>query len=111
MCVALKVLCVAPDAETLGALRRAAVSAEWELAPGATSEREASRQLRDERAHVVVVFGPFERFVRRALRSQPSLRVVADHDLPGASVVVGGVTGSAAPAPRVPRTECAGHPD
>jgi hypothetical protein len=89
VCVALKVLCVAPDAEALGALRRAAVSAEWELAPGATTERDAARQLREERVHVVVVFGPFERFVRKALRSQPSLRMVADRDLPGVSVVVG----------------------
>jgi len=91
VCVALKVLCVAPDAEALRSLKRAAVSAEWELAPGATTERDASRQLREERAHVVVVFGPFERFVREALRSQPSLRVVADRDLPGVSVIVGSI--------------------
>ena len=88
MCVALKVLCIAPDADRLGALKRAAVSADWELAPGATSEREAARQLREERVHVVVVFGPFERFVRRALTAHPTLRVVADRDLPGVSAVV-----------------------
>ena len=41
MCRALKVLCVASDAEALAALNRASVSADWELAPGETSEAEA----------------------------------------------------------------------
>ncbi len=93
MCVALKLLCVAPDVEALGALKRATVSAEWELAPGATTERDAYRQLREERVHVLVVFGPFERLVRRARRSRPSLRIVADRDLPGVSVTVSSIEG------------------
>ncbi len=104
MCVALKILCVAEDEGSLAALKRATVSAEWELLPGAASEEEALRQLDSERPHIVVVFGPFERFVRAALDAFPSLRVVADRDLPGASVVVpslervrGAVLGRAVP--------------
>lgn len=86
MCRALKVLCVAEDPGALAALKRAASSAEWELAPGAVSEQEALRQLHEERPHIVVAFGPFERFVAGALEALPNLRVVADRDLPGASV-------------------------
>lgn len=89
MCRALKVLCVAQDAPALASLRRAAVSADWELAPGATNEPDALRQLHEERPHVVVVFGPFQGFARAAIEAYPSLRVVADRELPGASVVVG----------------------
>ena len=87
MCRALKVLCVAVDASALAELKRAAVSAEWELAPGATSEVEAMRQLHEERPHVLLVFGPFERLVERALETFPGLRVIADRDLPGATMV------------------------
>ena len=87
MCRALKVLCVAQDAEGLGVLKRATVSAEWELAPGATDEDEAIRQLHAERPHVVVVFGPFPRLVERALEAYPSLRVISDRDMAGAVVV------------------------
>jgi hypothetical protein len=87
VCRALKVLCVAEDEASLAALKRAAVSVEWELAPGAASEAEAMRQLHEERPHVLVVFGPFDGFVRRAVEAYPGLRVVADRDLPGASVL------------------------
>jgi hypothetical protein len=91
VCRALKVLCVAEDERSLAALRRATVAASWELVPGAIGEAEALRRLREERPHVVVVFGPYERFVTGALEASPDLRVVADRDLPGASVVVGGL--------------------
>ena len=87
MCRALKVLCVALDAEALSALKGATVSAEWELAPGATDEDDAIRQLHAERPHVVVVFGPFPRLVERALEAYPSLRVISDRDIPGAVAV------------------------
>ena len=88
MCRALKVLCVAPDRETLASLKRAAVSADWELTPGATDEEAAMRQLHEERPHIAVVLGGFEGFVRRALDAFPSLRVVADRELDGAAAVV-----------------------
>ncbi len=87
MCRALTVLCVAPDPEALAALKRAAVSADRELAPGATDEQAALEQLHGERPHVVVVFGPFERFVAAAREAYPYLRIVTDRDQPGATVV------------------------
>jgi hypothetical protein len=93
VCRALKVLCVAEDLAALAALKGATVSADWELAPGATSEEEALRQLHEERPHVVVAFGPFEAFVGRALEAYPYLRVIADRDLPGASAVAGSLDG------------------
>ena len=88
MCRALKVLCVAEHATALTELKRAAVSAEWELARGATDEADALAQLHEERPHVLVIFGPFDRLARSALDASPSIRIVADRDLPGASVVV-----------------------
>lgn len=89
MCRALKVLCVAEDPEALAELKRAAVSAEWELTPGATGPEEAVRQLHEERPHVIVAFGAFEGFVAQAIEAYPALLVVADRDGPGAVTVVG----------------------
>jgi hypothetical protein len=88
VCRALKVLCVAEDAGSLAALKRAVVSAEWELTPGAVTERDALAQLHEHRPHVLVVFGPFADLVAKALDAYPSLRVVADRDTPGAGAVV-----------------------
>jgi len=87
MCRAVKVLCVAPDADALAALKRAAVSAEWELAPGATSEAEAIGQIDVERPHVLVVFGPFERVVSLVHDRFPAMRIVTDRDTPGSTEV------------------------
>ena len=87
MCRALKVLCVAPDAAVLQALRSATVSAEWELAPGATSMDDAVARLHEERPHVLVVFGAFPGLVERALDAYPFLRVIADRQTRGAVVV------------------------
>jgi hypothetical protein len=87
VCRALKVLCVAPDAAALDALRRATVSAEWELAAGATSVEDALSRLHEERPHVLVVFGAFPGLVERALEAYPFLRVIADRETPGALAV------------------------
>jgi hypothetical protein len=87
MCRAIKVLCVAGDADALAALRAAAVSAEWELTPGATSESDAVGVLDVERPHVLVAFGPFERLVSLARERFPAMRIVTDRDAPGATVV------------------------
>lgn len=84
MCRALRVLCVAEGEERLAALERAAVSAAWELAPGAASEEEGLALLQEERPHVLVAFGPFPRLVAEALAR--GLRVVADRELPGVVV-------------------------
>jgi hypothetical protein len=91
MCRALKVLCVARDRDSLLALKRAAVSVDWELTAGATDDAEALRQLHEDRPHVVVVFGPFERFVAAALDAYPALRVIADREMPRVTAVIGSV--------------------
>ena len=82
-------MCVASDRQSLMDVKRAAVSAEWELAPGATTEDDALAQLDAEQPHVLVVFGEFEALVSRVREVRPYLRIVCDRDLPGATVVVG----------------------
>jgi hypothetical protein len=88
MCRALKVLCVASDREALMDLKRAAVSAEWELAPGAITEDDALAQLEAEEPDVLVVFGEFEALVSRVREGRPSIRIICDRHLLGAMVVV-----------------------
>jgi hypothetical protein len=87
MCRALKLLCVASDRDALAALKRASVSVEWELAPGATTEADAIGQIVDERPHILVVFGPFERLVSLARDRFPAMTIVTDRDTPGATLV------------------------
>lgn len=87
MCRALKVLCVATDRDALVALKNAAVSAEWELAPGAINEADAVGQIDAERPHILVAFGPFERLVGLTRERFPGMRIVTDRDAPGATVV------------------------
>lgn len=87
MCRALRVLCVASDRSALLALKNATVSAEWELAPGATNDADAVGQIDAERPHTLVVFGPFERLVSLARERFPGMRIVTDRDAPGATVV------------------------
>jgi hypothetical protein len=87
VCRAVKVLCVATEHEALMALKRAAVSADWELSPGAIDLREALDQLDVERPHALVAFGPFEQLVALAAERFPAMRVVTDRDAPGATAV------------------------
>ena len=87
MCRALKVLCVASDPGSLTALKAAAVSAEWELAGGATDEAGAVGQIDAERPHILVVFGPYERLIALTRERFPAIRIVADRDVPGATAV------------------------
>ena len=88
MCRALTVLCVATDQQALAALKRAAVSAEWELAPGATNEGDALDQVDDLRPHVLIVSGPFASLVDEARRRVGAMRVVSVRPLAGADAVV-----------------------
>jgi hypothetical protein len=81
------VLCVASDRDALTALKMATVSAEWELAPGATDLRGALDQIDAERPHVLVAFGRFEELVALARERFPGLRIVTDRDTPGATEV------------------------
>ena len=77
MCRALQVVCVASDASSLQSLKRAAVSQDWELTPGAIDEDGALAQIEERRAHVLVTSGEFEGLVRRARELHPGLRIVA----------------------------------
>jgi hypothetical protein len=103
MCRALKVLCAAPDRERLAELKRAAVSADWELTPGATDETTALEQLESEHPHVVVVTGGLEGFVRRARDRHPFLRIVTDYEVAGATAVVAGLDEVRAAVKGLPR--------
>ena len=87
MCRAIKVLCVATDAETLKALRRVMTAAEWELTPGATNETDALGLIDSERPHTMVAFGDFERLVSLVRDRFPAMRVVTDRDTPGTNAV------------------------
>ena len=80
---------LAEDPAALAELKRATVlSAEWELAPGATTEEEAIRQLHAERPHVLVgVPGPSRAWSNARCEAYPFLRVVSDRASPGAVAV------------------------
>ena len=86
-CVALKVVCLARDAEALRELKRAAVGSEWELTPGATSLEEALEQVTTFRAHVLVVAVTAPELVGRVRDRYPGLRIV----------IVGAATGTTDP--------------
>jgi hypothetical protein len=88
MCRALLVLCVAADPDALARLKRAAVAAEWELAPGATNERDALAQLEEVRPHVLVLAGPFDSLVESARDRVAAIRIVGVGPIRGADVVV-----------------------
>jgi len=87
VCRAVTVLCVAPDREQLLALKQAVVAAEWELTPGATDLRNALDQIDVERPHAMVVVGGFEELVAMVAERFPGMQIVADHPMPGATVV------------------------
>ena len=90
MCRALIVVCVAPDRESLAALKRAAVGTEWELAPGAVTPGDAVAQVEERRAHVLVVSGPAAEVAGAARARWPYLRIlVVGEQVPEASAVVG----------------------
>ena len=74
-CLALLLVCAAPDRDSLQALKRAALSVEWELTPGATTMEEALEQVADRGAHVLVVEG-IDGLAEEARRRFPSLRIV-----------------------------------
>jgi hypothetical protein len=88
VCRSVRVLCVAPDAEQLVALRRAVVAAEWELTPGATDLRGALDQLDAERPNYLVAVGPFEELVALAAERFPGMWIVTDRPMPGSGAVM-----------------------
>ena len=88
MCRALKVLCVAGSREKLQELKRATVSAQWELTRGAVGEAEALAQLESERPHVMVLWVHVPGLAKRARELVPGIRIVSDRDVSGADAVV-----------------------
>jgi chemotaxis response regulator CheB len=85
MCRALTVLCAALDRARLGALKRAAVAVEWELAGGATSLEEVEAQVTDLRPDVIVMDSVLgAEAVTRAKEAKPGIRVVSVGPLPEA---------------------------
>ena len=99
----MKVLCVAADREGLAALKGATVSAEWELCEGATEDAEALRQIEAERPHVLIAFGPFGDLVGLVSERYPGMRIVADRDVPGATVVAASLEEARSAVKRQPR--------
>lgn len=88
MCRALKVLCAAP-ADRLMALKRAAVSATWELVGGAVTAEEVAAEVAAERPDVVVIDeGLTGVAVAKARRAYRTVRVVGVGTLPGVDASV-----------------------
>jgi hypothetical protein len=102
VCRAVRVLCVAEDAERLRELKQAVVAAEWELTAGATEMRAALDQIDVERPHAVVAFGPFEDLVALVAERFPGMRIVTDRPADGA-VVVGAMSEARAALRALPR--------
>lgn len=88
MCRALKVLCVATDADALRDVKMAAVGASWELAPGAVDAEDALAQMGEGRPHIMVIFGEYGDLIAQARELYPGLRVIADTPAEGVDVVV-----------------------
>ena len=84
MCRALKVLCAAVTGDRLAELKRAAVSAHWELVGGATSLSELLLQVMDERPDVVVIHRALgQEAVAAVRRVDQSVRIVGVGELLG----------------------------
>ena len=85
MCRALTVLCAAPGRPALEELKRAAVSASWELVGGAVSTEELLQQLKDLGPDVVVVDGDLPGVDAAEIRRErPRTRVMSLGRLAGA---------------------------
>lgn len=77
MCRALRVLCAAPDAASLQALKQAAVSQAWEFVGGATSAEDAIAQVGEWEPDVLVFFGVLATdLTARAREVEPLIRTV-----------------------------------
>jgi DNA-binding NarL/FixJ family response regulator len=94
MCRALKVLCAAPDQDRLTELKRAAVSAVWELTGGARSLDELVDQLSDLEPDVVVVDDRMPQdAVRRIREVRSRARVVGVGNVSGADATASSPAG------------------
>ncbi len=77
MCRALKVLCAADGRDRLLALKRATVSADWELVGGATSVAQLDEQLSTWDPDIVVLDRTLAGAGEAIGRSHPRARVAA----------------------------------
>ena len=77
MCRSLKVLCAAPGPDRLRALKRATVSASWELVGGVGDEADLLAQLTSWRPDVVVLQDMGEGAVALVRRTMPLARIVS----------------------------------
>ena len=77
MCRSLKVLCVAPGPDPLGALKRATVSASWELVGGVADEADLLAQLTSWRPDVVVLQDMGDEAVVLVRSTLPLARIVS----------------------------------
>ena len=77
MCRPLKVLCAAPGPERLGALKRATVSASWELVGGVADGTDLLDQLTSWRPDVVVLQDMGEESVALVRSTLPLARIVS----------------------------------
>jgi len=79
------ILCAAPGRDELSALKRAVVSASWELVGGATSAGELLSQLEELRPDVIVVDARVSGVdLGEVRRARPAARVVVLGVIPGA---------------------------
>ena len=85
MCRALRVLCAAPGPERLGELRRACVSAVWELVGGVSALDQLAAQVEEWRPDVVVMDAELgQEAADMVRRVRPSARLVGIGPVPGA---------------------------
>jgi hypothetical protein len=87
VCRSLKVLCAAGDTDRLAALRRACVSAHWELVGGSTDTEDLIAQLHGRRPDVVVVGVELGEKAVSLVRSAPWARIVVVG--PGGEALIG----------------------
>ncbi len=76
MCRSLKVLCAAPGADGLAAMKRGVVNAVYELVGGASSAAEIPAQVQEWRPDVLVVDGELVASVEEARRIYPLMAVI-----------------------------------
>ena len=89
MCRSLKVLCAAPGADGLAAMKRGVVSATYELVGGATSAAEIPSQVGEWHPDVLVVDAEFVAGVEEAQRMHPIMAViVVGGDAPDDAIAV-----------------------
>jgi chemotaxis response regulator CheB len=91
VCRSLRVLCAADGPEALARLKRATVSASWELVGGAAAVDQLAEQAADVQPDVMVIAGLPAEAILAARSAAPRARLlaVADEPADGADQTVG----------------------